>query len=83
MKTTRLFYILILFSLMISCSNESKKATKTTCMEDIKVQSFAELFQKIVPEDFNENVFTLLNNAAVLTSGGADNFNSMTIGWGG
>ena len=81
--------ILILSMAIISCSDngkQQKEESQTTTeqkMVDVKNKTFEELFKKVEPENFNENVFLLLNNAGVLTSGNEEDFNSMTIGWGG
>ena len=89
MKPTRLLLFLSLSFLIISCSNAGKQqkedSAKQTSTEniDLKDMEFEELFQKVEPESFNNNVFSLMSNAAVLTSGNDEDFNSMTIGWGG
>ena len=81
MRTTKLLLILSLSIVIISCQNDDKQQKKDPM--DFKNVKFEELFQKVNPENFNDNVFVLLNNAGVLTSGNDKDFNSMTIGWGG
>ena len=89
MKATGVLLILCLSIGMISCSNNGKQqkgepAKQTVTKNvDLKDMPFEELFQTVAPENFNENVFALLNNAGVVTSSNEADFNSMTIGWGG
>ena len=83
MKSTKLLLILSLSIIITSCLNEDKQQKKEPATQSIKEMKFEELFQKIEPENFNDNVFALLNSAGVLTSGNDEDFNSMTIGWGG
>ncbi|MDR0364034.1 MAG: flavin reductase [Bacteroidales bacterium] len=82
---------LILLSACGNTANESEKKETTTPKEDVKLtseelesKSFTELFKTIDPKDFSENIFKIFGeDFTVITSGNADNYNSMTAGWGG
>ncbi|MDR2010366.1 MAG: flavin reductase [Bacteroidales bacterium] len=82
-----IWFIFIIF--LISCGGNKKSENVVENIEvkeidmDVKDKNFDELFKKLEAKDFNENVFTLFQNASVLTSGTESDFNSMTIGWGG
>ncbi|MDR2834970.1 MAG: flavin reductase family protein [Bacteroidales bacterium] len=78
--------ILIAISvLLISCKtkdNSDKENKMETIEIDYSTQSFDDLFKKVAVKDFNENIFNLIEKAAILTSGTSENYNSMAIGWG-
>ena len=89
MKATKVLLIFSLSMGILSCSNAGKQqkeepATQTATKNiHLKEMEFEELFRKVEPENFNDNVFALLSHAGVVTSGNEGDFNSMVIGWGG
>jgi flavin reductase (DIM6/NTAB) family NADH-FMN oxidoreductase RutF len=83
-----LYLSLVVF--LVACGNEqSKEMQETTSSNEVKETinykdaTFDDLFVKVEADKFNENLFSLFKNNAVLTSGTPDDFNSMAIGFGG
>jgi flavin reductase (DIM6/NTAB) family NADH-FMN oxidoreductase RutF len=50
---------------------------------DYSVKTFDDLFEKVEINNLNDNIFTLLNQGGLLTSGTKEDYNTMAIGWGG
>lgn len=82
----------ILVLLLIACGGNNKQSkqeeentgkNENKEISDFKNMAFEDLFVKIEADKFDENLFSLFKNNAVLTSGTPDDFNSMTIGFGG
>ena len=45
---------------------------------------FMKIFKKILPEDINKDIFTLMDKEwTLITAGNKDSFNTMTASWGG
>jgi len=87
----KIFFILFITISFVSCNQKTKKeesekqtnTMETTNQIDYSSKNFEDLFQKTETTNFNENVFNLIANAGILTSGDTNNYNSMAIGWGG
>lgn len=83
------YIFLALVIAFCGCVNESKKEVvenkvfEDEVIIDLKDKKFDDIFIKIGANEFDANVFLLFENTAVLTSGTKNDYNSMTIGFGG
>ncbi len=88
---TRIFLIISLLFTLPGCiesptktQNIAMETPKTVTTEEVRYKTFDELFTAIDAAAIDESVFKLVGqDYTVITSGSADNFNSMVAGWGG
>ncbi len=88
---TRIFLTLSLLLILPGCiesptktQNTAMETSKTVTTEEVRDKAFDELFTAIDAAAIDESVFRLVGqDYTVITSGSANNFNSMVAGWGG